>query len=191
MSEQEEEIQLNNDKKLVFYARKDVFHGHDHNAELKITLEINKDLTFRNLEIKYDEGASYVNGYYDIHIYANLNEHIREVSFSSRRAFTSSPPSSGEMTYSDYDKEEWESPFAWEEEFLQNKEYYEKWKNNNMSVEEAGRMLSEIIDYFLPSDNEEDEDEIISFKAGKYLQKALQSKYDYIDVRVEDLISEQ
>mgnify|MGYP001772670663 CR=1 FL=1 len=183
---QEEEIQLNNDKKLVFYARRDVFHHHQDNRELKIELEISKNLAFRRLSISYGEGASYVNSYYDIDISAYFDYSRNEIFYKSRDASSSSPPSSGEIELKISERTDNEPPFIWEEEYLQSEEYYEKWKNNNISVEDAKKILSEIIDYFLPTDD--DENAIISLSGiAKMIQDALDASYDYIDVRVEDL----
>ena len=185
-TQEQEEKELPNSKKLVFYAWRDVFHHHPDNRELKIELAISSTLAFYDLTIKYSEGASYVDGYYDIDIYAYFDYSRNEIFYRSRHASTSLPPSAGETELKISEKSEIEPPFTWEEEYLQSDEYYEKWKNNNISVEEAKKMLSDIIDYFLPTDD--DENAIIPLsRIAKMIQDALDADYDYVSVRIEDI----
>ena len=168
-------------KKLIFSAHKT---NTNYTSKLKVEIEV-KDSYFSKLSILYDEGESFIGGYFDKHFefiayadyrYVNYEEHFANANVQENRhtKFGYTLKSRGE-----------EDPFVWEDKYVSD-EYADKWFNNKMSIEEVRQMVKDIIEYFEPQETEKPEEAFIDALL-KFVKSIIDSGEYRVDVEIQDI----
>ena len=182
MNTPQNETQLIN-KKLVFSAHKSSVN---YGSRLVIIITV-KDSYFDSVKVEYGEGETFIAGGYSKEFEVIAYTDYRYVSYKENFANANTPTSEKTGFNYEYSTVGEEDPLFWEDEYLNDKE---KWLRNEITVEDAKKMIKDIIDFYEPEDYDDPTDSFIK-TLFEFIKNKIDSDEYRFEVKVEDIPGEQ
>ena len=184
MSESQTQELIN--KKLIFHIERCIRRLCNEHKTIDVEIDIDNSY-FSSIKINISESIPSVNGFYNESLNANATTGVVDLSYTRKHVSASLPSSSGEFNFSQQIKEDWEPPYVFEEKYLEENKWIEKWKSGNISKEEAKKIIIDLAEYFFSDDVlKETESPVMIQGIFDYIKESLNENYDYENVEVKD-----
>jgi len=167
-------------KRFVFTAKKSSVN---YSSNLEIIVDVKRG-QFQSMNIYYNESETYINGYYR-NIFEITADPDLIVKYEKNFATAQTPPNHKEMK-AGYNINYEVYPEYWEDEYVQNLKWVQKWIAKKITISEARQMLSDLIDFYDPDNIDNPENGFVKGLIN-FVKEIINSDDYEINFRFEDL----